>query len=188
MENAKVYKIINDIDDKIYVGSSTYYRLCERMNVHRHHAKDESGRRNSKLYLFMREIGISHFKIELIEKYECKTSQELKEREQHWIDELKPELNMFRAIENPNYEKECRNKEERNKKCNEYYHLNKEIILEQMKEYREKNKELISEKKKIYREANKDKIALKKAEKITCECGKIITKSHLSRHKLSHVI
>ena len=45
MENAKIYKIINDIDDKIYVGSSTYYRLCERMNVHRHHAKDESGRR-----------------------------------------------------------------------------------------------------------------------------------------------
>ncbi len=35
MEHAKIYKITNDINDKIYIGSSTYFRLCERMNVWR---------------------------------------------------------------------------------------------------------------------------------------------------------
>jgi len=153
MENAKIYKIINDVNDKIYIGSSTYQYLCNRMNIHRMSCKDTSGRRNSKLYIHMREIGIEHFKIELIEKYECKTKEELKEREQYWIEQIKPELNMFRSIANPNYEKECRNKEEKKKKCNEYYYLHKEEILTKGKE------------------------------KITCECGKIISKNSLRKHK-----
>jgi len=50
----------------------------------------------------------------------------------------------------------------------ERYEINKEKILKQVNEYREQNKEKISEKRK---------------EKITCECGCIITKRILELHK-----
>jgi group I intron endonuclease len=152
MEYGKIYKITNDVNTKIYIGSSTYQYLSSRMNLHRQMCKDVSGRRNTVLYNTMREIGVSHFKIELIEKYTCNTKQELVEREQYWIEQLQPELNMFRAIANPNYEKECRNKKERCKKSNEYYHSHKEQIKAQ---YSEKN---------------------------TCECGVIGNRGDRARH------
>ena len=161
MENAKVYKITNDLNDKIYIGSSNNQYLSCRMACHRQMCKDLTGRRNTKLYNYMREIGVEHFNIELIEKSQCETKQQLREREQHHIEILKPELNMFRAIENPNYVR--KNIEERNKKSNEYYHANKSTVLKLQKEYNEKNKEAISIRRKKYREENKEKIKLQKS-------------------------
>jgi group I intron endonuclease len=160
MENAKVYKITNDVNDKIYIGSSNNQYLSTRMNGHRQMCKDLTGRRNTKLYNFMREIGVEHFHIELIEKVKCENINQLREREQFHIDILKPELNMFRAIENPNYVRP--NREEQNKKNNERYHANKEEYLKKQKEYAEKNKEAISIRRKKYREENKEKIKLQK--------------------------
>ena len=130
------------------------------MNNHRQLCKDLSGRRNTTLYNYMREIGIEHFKIELIEKVKCENKNQLREREQYFIDELKPELNMFRAIENPNYVRA--NQEERNKQNNERYHANKEIYLKKQKEYTEKNKEAISVRRKKYRDENKEKLKLQR--------------------------
>ena len=155
MENAKVYKITNDLSDKIYIGSSTYQYLCSRMNCHRQMCKDTTGRRNTVLYNYMREIGIEHFRIELIEKVQCENILQLREREQYYIDLQKPELNMFRAIENPNYVRP--HIEETNKKCNERYHANKEVILKQQKEYAEKNKEAIRIRRQKYRDEIKTK-------------------------------
>ena len=80
MENAKVYKVINDLNDKIYIGSSTNALLSSRMNLHRMACKNISGRRNSKLYNYMRELGIEHFKIETIERVKCETKQQLREK------------------------------------------------------------------------------------------------------------
>jgi len=160
MENAKIYKITNDLNDKIYIGSSTYQYLCNRMNCHRQMCKDLSGRRDTKLYNYMREIGVQHFKIELIEKVQCENKCQLREREQHFIDMLKPELNMFRAVENPNYVRG--NQEERNKQNNERYHANKETYLKKQKEYAEKNKEAIKIRRKKYRDENKEKLKLQR--------------------------
>ena len=183
MENAKVYKITNTLNDKIYVGSSNNQYLCSRMNSHRQMCKDLSGRRNTKLYNFMREIGIENFQIELVEKFQCETKQQLREREQHHIDILKPELNMFRAIENPNYINP--NKEKNNKRSNEYYHTNKEIVLKLQKEYNEKNKDAISIRRKKYREENKEEIKIKKLAQFTCGCGSFYTSCHKARHERS---
>ena len=160
MENAKIYKITNDLNNKIYIGSSTYQYLCSRMNCHRQMCKDLSGRRDTKLYNYMREIGIQHFQIELIEKVQCENKCQLREREQQFIDMLKPELNMFRAIENPNYVRA--NQEERNKQNNERYHANKELYLKKQKEYAEKNKEEIKIRRKKYRDENKEKLKLQR--------------------------
>ena len=58
--------------------------------------------------------------------------------------------------------------------------LNKKIPSrtkqEYKKEWKEKNKEKIQEQDKIYREKNKDT-------NITCECGCIVKKQHIVRHK-----
>lgn len=130
MENGKIYKLVNDLNDKIYIGCSNYAYLSTRMNSHRQSCKDTSGRRNSKLYNYMREVGVDHFKIEVIETYRCETKKELCEREQYWIEKLKPELNMFRAIADPDYEKTKRDPEKRKEQKKQYYDKNKEKILE----------------------------------------------------------
>lgn len=155
MDNGKIYKLINTENDKIYIGSSNNQYLSQRIDRHRQMCKDITGRRDSKLYIHMREIGVEKFQIELIEKFVCETKQQLVEREQYWIEQLKPELNMFRAIANPNYEQECRDKKERRERSKLFYHSHKEEILKKMKI------------------------------KFTCECGTICNIGDKSRHNKS---
>jgi len=64
-----------------------------------------------------------------------------------------------------------------------YNEDNKEHITERQKKYREKNKEHITEKQKEYREQNKEQIKEWRSKKVTCECGCLITQSHINRHK-----
>ena len=80
----------------------------------------------------------------------------------------------------------CNNKEELNKKEGEYIRnnkcLNQRIPCRTQKEYREDNKEHIKE----YYQKNKEQISEQKKEKITCECGCIIGKNDIARHKKSN--
>ena len=80
--NGKIYKIVNSIDDMIYIGSTTC-RLCSRMNVHRVFAKNNH---NANLYRYMRELGITNFTIVLIENYPCSSKEHLLRRERHVFD------------------------------------------------------------------------------------------------------
>jgi len=66
-----------------------------------------------------------------------------------------------------------------------YQQSNREQISERQKDYREKNKEQISESMKEYRQANRELISEKAKETIECECGCIIRKGDLTRHKKS---
>lgn len=72
-----IYKIINDINTKVYIGQTTY-PLEERW---KHHLADAS-RYSYKLYRAINKYGKEHFSIELIE--ECLDS-ELDKREIYWI-------------------------------------------------------------------------------------------------------
>lgn len=70
----KIYKIINSVNEKIYVGSTIYRYLSIRLGVHRQccvHGGD------SDLYKAMRAFGIEKFKICLIKNFPCKTKEEL---------------------------------------------------------------------------------------------------------------
>ena len=73
-----IYKIINDINDKVYVGK-TDFSLEKRF---REHCLDAFRDRNEKrpLYAAMRKYGIEHFHIELIEE-----TNNPEEREVYWI-------------------------------------------------------------------------------------------------------
>ena len=66
-----------------------------------------------------------------------------------------------------------------------YNEENKEAIKEKKKEYYQANKETIAEKAKAYRQNHKDAIEAKAGEKIPCDCGMLIRRDWLSRHKLS---
>jgi group I intron endonuclease len=154
----KIYKLTNNINEKIYIGSTTIPYLCSRLQGHKCISKLEiTSRRQSILYNAMRDIGHQNFKIELIENYSCENQKELREREQYWIDQLKPEYNQFRAILNPDYEKmrNIRDKDKRQQLQHKYYHTHKEEILK------------------------------KYSVKYECECGSIIRKGDIARHKKS---
>lgn len=76
----KIYKIVNDLNDKVYVGQ-TIRSLAERFQKHCNLADDI--RRTMAIKKAILKYGKEHFRIELIE--ECDVS-ELNEREQYWIE------------------------------------------------------------------------------------------------------
>ena len=77
---SKIYKIVNDINNKVYVGK-TENTLEKRFSEH---CKDSQKREEEKrpLYAAMRKYGTEHFSIELVE--ECDIEM-VSLREQYWI-------------------------------------------------------------------------------------------------------
>ena len=75
-----IYKITNDINEKVYVGKTTL-TIEERFKMH---CRDCEKREEEKrpLYAAMRKYGKEHFKIEKIEECDSDLSSE---REQYWI-------------------------------------------------------------------------------------------------------
>ena len=76
---AYIYKITNNINDKIYIGQ-TNYTLSERLHQHYLDSKKQH-RKNRPLYQAINKYGIENFSIELIEE----TNNPL-EREIYWIE------------------------------------------------------------------------------------------------------
>lgn len=72
-----IYKITNDINDKIYIGQTTQ-TIEQRWKQHQYSAKYYK----YELYNAINKYGIEHFKIEIVE--ECDNS-ELNTKEIYWI-------------------------------------------------------------------------------------------------------
>ena len=83
-KNGKIYQILNNINDAVYVGSTTQL-LCKRFYSHKTNSRDWWCK--SPLYALMKEFGEDMFYIELIELYPCKCKEELTAREGHYIRE-----------------------------------------------------------------------------------------------------
>lgn len=73
-----VYKIYNDINDKIYIGQ-TNRTIEKRFQIH----KNDSKRIDTYFYRAMRKYGVEHFFIELIDT--ATSQEELDEKEFQWI-------------------------------------------------------------------------------------------------------
>ncbi|WP_396128028.1 GIY-YIG nuclease family protein [Clostridium sp.] len=101
-KRGKIYKICNDVDSELYIGS-TVKNLANRMSRHRSASKIQ----DSKVYLKMNKLGQNHFKIILLEEYSCETREQLRAREQYWIDLLKPALNSNVATMGPSVPAPC---------------------------------------------------------------------------------
>lgn len=84
-----IYKIVNDVDDDIYVGS-TCNKLYKRLSHHKTSCRNGI---NFKLYRKMLEIGVDKFKIILIDKKIVNSFDEQRMEERKYYDILKPTLN-----------------------------------------------------------------------------------------------
>jgi len=169
-QKGKIYKLWSPqgTEDEIYFGSTTD-ELYKRKSSH----KNKSSLCKSKI-LFEKYDDV---RIEIIEEYPCNNKEELLKKEGEYIRNNKC---LNQVIPDRTKKEWFQDNKEQIK---EYREQNKERIAEQIKEWREDNKEAIAEYIKEYREKNKEELKEKSKEKITCECGCIITKTDLARHK-----
>lgn len=92
-KNAKIYKITNTVNGKIYIGS-THLNLEKRLNQHIYVAKKNP---IYPLHKAMSELGQDKFKITLIENYPCCNQYELQKREYQLISE-QPQENLYNVL------------------------------------------------------------------------------------------
>lgn len=151
-EVAGIYKITNLITGQIYIGSSKNIR--KRCQQHRHNISTKRIYGNDysvkkPLYIDMRKYGLDNFEMEIVE-----ITDNLLEREQYYIDLLKPHYNKNNPIVNL---------EEAKKKAREYSKKYAKIFLknhpEYRKEYYAKNKGMTLEEFELYKE-NRHKKAI----------------------------
>lgn len=85
----KIYKLVNDVNDEIYVGSTTQ-TLKQRLNTHKGLSKIHP---NRHVYSKLNEVGWKNVHIILLEEVESSNAYQLLERERYWYDLLRPTLN-----------------------------------------------------------------------------------------------
>lgn len=152
-----VYKLF--FNDDIYVGS-TFDKLCSRLCKHRDVARKQ--RSDTKCYKTMYEKGANNFIIELLEEIECNTKEELRLKEQEWIDKINPNMNTIKAQPIVNDKVALK----------EYHHI-----------YYETNKDILLTQNKQYRDTNADAIKSWKKEKVECSiCKKMFCRAFLKNH------
>ena len=101
-KQGKIYKIVSDECDAVYYGS-TVQSLIERWWLHKAHFnnwKKTSGWRCAIIKYFD-EYGIDNFRIELVEDYPCDNDEQLRMKEQEYLDanECVNEIRAYRSIE-----------------------------------------------------------------------------------------
>lgn len=161
MNKGVIYKLYNEYGT--YYGS-TIQSLKERL---RGHKKDAKTKNKSSKILF--QNGCIP-KIELIEEVDFDDIKELWDKEAYYIRNL-----------------ECVNKNIPNRTKKERGKAYRDNNKDKIKLYNEKNKEYIKQWKKDYYETNKQIIIAKQEEKkkikITCECGTVMRKDSIYKHK-----
>ena len=200
--NTIIYVIRSLVDPTlIYVGSTTDY--IKRKSGHK--SKCKSSQIN--LYVMIRDNGgWDNFVMVEHSKFPCENKRQAEKEEERVRLELQANLNTRRAyiteeqkiednkkynelhkVEIAEYQKEYyeENKIEILEQVKEYNELHKVEIAEKHKKYYEENKVEILEQTKKYYEENKVEIAEKMKEKMTCECGCIITKYYYNKHCLT---
>ena len=126
----KIYKITNDYNDEVYVGS-TCDLLTKRFSNHKKGINCKT-KQNRPIYKLMNEIGFERFRIELIEDYPCTDKYELRQREAYYIREIGTLNSKIECRTQKQYQED--NKEQIQKNKQEYYEANKDKLLERQNE------------------------------------------------------
>lgn len=92
--NGKIYKLVNSVDNQIYIGS-TVMTLTKRKY---HHKKTAVKHPDRKVYEHLNRIGWENVRIILIESVVAFNKDQLTQREQFHIDLLNPSLNSQAAF------------------------------------------------------------------------------------------
>ena len=96
--NAKIYKIVNNVDDMVYIGS-TCLSLSKRKYLHKtEQVADKSP--NRRLFLHTKKYGWDEFDIYLVEQFSCNNNDQLRQREEFHRKQIPRDicLNMCRAF------------------------------------------------------------------------------------------
>lgn len=129
--NSKIYKIIDNTNGNVYIGSTFQKYITTRLAGH---AKNYRQYLKNK-YRFVASFDIiknGNYDIVLIENFNCETKEQLHARERFYIETM-----------------DCINIRIPARSKREYKNTHKDEISEKTKEYYEKNKDKISEKTKV---------------------------------------
>jgi len=201
MSQYYIYKIVSDdCPEFIYVGSTK--SLKDRKYHHKSNCNNSNRRiYNSKLYKTIRDHGgWDNFRMVLVEECGDISRNQATIREEHHRLQLNASMNSKKAFSSEDDKKQQQkqyneaNRDKIKEDCKKYYEANRDKIKERRKEYRKANQDKIKEQDKKYREASRDKrkeyekanrvkINEQKKEKVTCECGCVVSREFLSKHK-----
>jgi hypothetical protein len=183
----KIYKLVNDMTDDIYIGSTCEPTLARRLAGHIHNYRSyKKGKGNyaTSFKLFENSANVS---IYLIESYPCDSKDELHAKEGHYIKTIDC---VNKSIAGRSKKDRSKQYYEKNKnKAKQYYEDNKDKIKESRRRYYEDNKDKINQ----YIEKNKDKRKIQKKQyreqkkyyftaNHDCECGGHYKLSHKAHH------
>jgi hypothetical protein len=181
-QDGKIYKIVDNTNGNIYIGSTCEPTLARRLAGH---VKDYRNYLNGN-FNFVSSFKIienNNYDIVLIENVMCNSKDELHSRERYHIDNTDcVNINLPTRTHKQYLEDK---KEQVAKVSKEYHTKNKEKIRNQRKEHYEENKEVFANKHKEWYDLNRTSILEKNKEEITCECGLTTIKHHIARHRKS---
>jgi hypothetical protein len=146
-QDGKIYKLVCK-DGHYYIGSTTT-SLIKRFSSHKYSIKNNT---SGGKYAYFYSLPITDIHIELIENYPCNTNDELRKREDYYIQFSLSDkycLNTFRAFQSEDDKKDSKRY---------YYTLNIDKIKENMKTYYEANKKTIIESHRDYNQENREKV------------------------------
>jgi hypothetical protein len=163
-DNSIIYKICcKDLTIKeIYVGGTTNF--TRRKYEHRTNCRcPKSKKHNRPVYKFIRDNGtMKNWDIIILERFKAIDKEDLRQKEREWIEKLEPTLN-----------------------CQKLPYRTDEDIKKWRKEYSIKISDKNKVKCKNWYYENKERVDKYKKEKIECDCGSIVSRTNLTRHKKS---
>jgi hypothetical protein len=184
-QKGKIYKIVTDASDDVYIGSTTKERLNDRLSVHNCYYKKYIAGEKYNFSVF-KVIGQGNYKIVLLENYPCNERKELDARERYWIQKTPCVNKNIPCRTDQEYRDDTKEKRK------QWYYDNWEKLHEKRieqynpekkKKYQQEHKEEIKKQRKQFYEENKERLAKEKFTVFECLCGKPYTRSHKARHE-----
>ena len=159
-------------DEKIkdcYIGQTENFNV--RKWGHKSGSTKETKKPDILLYKFIKENGgWDNFKMEILERLDCKDKEEVRNNERHLIDFHKGTLNDNQPGRTKKQYKKEKFRDYDKKYSKIYYEKNKEVVLKKHSEYRQKNHVSIKQR---WSEGNIE---------YPCFCGKNIKKYNFVKH------
>jgi len=153
---AKIYKIVCNTTQEIYVGSTTKQYLSQRLSAHRDAFKRWKTGKTKSFTSSFHILERDNYTIELIETCACNCWDELLLREGYWVRLLDCVNQLIPGRTRKEYDDD--NKDHIKETRAIYVEVNKDKINERQREYRKVNADEINLKRIEYRDLNKDKI------------------------------
>lgn len=152
--NGKIYRLVCNKTGLQYIGSTTQ-PLHKRKNTHKGHYVNWLQNKRGYVSSFL-IIEVGDYDIVLIEKYPCKSREELNSRERYYIEKL--------DCVNKSKPAHTLTKEERQAYLQEYRAKHQDDIKKKNKEYYQQYTQEHNERSKQYYESNKERILARRKE------------------------